>query len=342
MLSLDPFLILLNNLSNELDRNNLQSLIHVCGKFIPAGQREQIQTGWDVFSILRHRNVIGEEGEKLTFLLKLIKELRPKRRDLVHMVKQYIEKHCGEQLQKIQDEVESSGGSYGLLTTNQSHLQTITANFGDDNAVTGCLVQCGSCFNCSCFPRCDGSICCASLAIFLALLTTVFAILWFIPSFRKAYMKRDPHLKEHVIVGVVLAAAFIAAYTGICGIYLRLKNRRRSQLRHSMDGSQRRNLAVYGSLGASSSCAASYHTNRTLALQRQQLIASNVSNSEPTNTLRSTKYCNQVARVCGSEKWRFFQQESIERGMVNKFEYYISADLISPQFKHNENLNRRN
>ena len=118
-------------------------------------------------------------------------------------------------------------------------------------------------------------------------------------------MKRDPHLKEHVIVGVVLAAAFTTtACTGICGIYLRLKNRRRSQLRHSMDGSQRSKLAVYGSLGASSSCAASYHTNRTLAqcLQRQQLIVSNVSTFEPTNTLRSTKYCNQVARVCGSEK----------------------------------------
>lgn len=248
MLSLDPYLILLNNLSNELDRNNLQSLIHVCGKFIPAGQREQIQTGWDVFSILRHRNVIGEEGEKLTFLLKLIKELRPKRRDLVHMVKQYIEEHCGEQLQKVQDEVESSGGSYGLLTTNQSHQQTMTANFGDDNAVAGCIVQCGSCFNCSCFPRCDGCICCASLAIFLALLTAVIAFLWFIPSFRKAYMKRDPHLKEHVIVGMVLAAAFIAACTGgIRGIYLRVKNRRRSRLRHWMDGSQRSKLAVYGS-----------------------------------------------------------------------------------------------
>lgn len=300
MLSLDPFLILLNNLSNEFDRNNLRSLIHVCGKFISGGQREQIQTGWDVFSILRHRNVIGQEGEKLTFLLKLIKELRPKRRDLVHMVKQYIEEHCGEQLQKVQDEVESSGGSNGLLTSNRSHLQTITANFGDDNAVAGCIVQCGSCFNCSCFPRCDAYICCASLAIFLALLTTVFAFLWFMPSFRKAYIKRDPQLIEHVIVGMVLAAAFIAACTGICGIYLRVKNRRTSRLRHWMDGSQRSKLAVYGSLGASSSC----HTNRTLAqcLQRQERIVSNVLTSEPTNTLRSTKYCNQVARVCGSDK----------------------------------------
>lgn len=300
MLSLDPFLILLNNLSNEFDRNNLRSLIHVCGKFISAGQREQIQTGWDVFSILRHRNVIGQEGEKLTFLLKLIKELRPKRRDLVHMVKQYIEEHCGEQLQKVQDEVESSGGSNGLLTSNRSHLQTITANFGDDDAVAGCIVQCGSCFNCSCFPRCDAYICCASLAIFLALLTTVFAFLWFMPSFRKAYIKRDPQLIEHVIVGMVLAAAFIAACTGICGIYLRVKNRRRSRLRNWMDGSQRSKLAVYGSLGARSS----YHTNRTLAqcLQREERIVSNVLTSEPTNSLRSTKYCNQVARVCGSDK----------------------------------------
>ena len=215
----------------------------------------------------------------MTFLLKLIKELRPKRRDLVHMVKQYIEEHRGEQLQKIQDEVESSAGSYGFLTINQSHMQTIIADRGDDNAVAGCIVQCGSCFSCSC----DGCICCASLAIFLALLTAVVAFLWFTPSFRKAYIKRDAHLKEHVIVGIAIAAAFISACIGIWGIYLRVKNRTRGRLRHWMDRSQRSKSAVYASLGISRSCVGSYPTQKTLAqsIQGQQLGVSNVSTSEP-------------------------------------------------------------
>lgn len=41
MIRINPFPILLNNLSNELEDKDLQSLKNVCGEFIPGGQREK-------------------------------------------------------------------------------------------------------------------------------------------------------------------------------------------------------------------------------------------------------------------------------------------------------------
>ena len=84
MVSISHFKILLNNLNSELDQRNLESLVHVCGELTPGGQRE---------SVLLRQSANGEEPGKMAFLLGIIKELRPKRRDLVSMVKRYIEGH---------------------------------------------------------------------------------------------------------------------------------------------------------------------------------------------------------------------------------------------------------
>ena len=107
MVSISPFKILLNNLNGELDQRNLESLVHVCGELIPSGQRERITSGLEVFSVLLRQSANGEEPRKMTFLLGIIKELRPKRRDLVGMVKRYIEEHY-EQPEEILTDFESS------------------------------------------------------------------------------------------------------------------------------------------------------------------------------------------------------------------------------------------
>ena len=104
MVSISPFKILLNNLNSELDQRNLESLVHVCWELIPGGQRERITSGWEVFSVLLRQSAIGEEPRKMAFLLGIIKELRPKRRDLVGIVKRYIEEHY-EQPEKILTEI---------------------------------------------------------------------------------------------------------------------------------------------------------------------------------------------------------------------------------------------
>lgn len=91
MICISPFSILLNNLSNELEDKDLQSLKNVCAEYIPGGERERIRIGWDVFNILLRQNVIGSKPEKIASLLAIIKELR--RRDLVHMIKKHIQEH---------------------------------------------------------------------------------------------------------------------------------------------------------------------------------------------------------------------------------------------------------
>ena len=107
MASISQFNVLLNNLSNELSSENLQSLIYVCGELISERESEKISSGWDAFKILIRRNAIGEKPMKMAFLLGIIKELRPQRKDLVNMVKRYIEDHYREP-QKIMDGYENS------------------------------------------------------------------------------------------------------------------------------------------------------------------------------------------------------------------------------------------
>ena len=115
MASISQFNVLLNNLSNELSSENLQSLIYVCGELISERESEKISSGWDAFKILIRRNAIGEKPMKMAFLLGIIKELRPQRKDLVNMVKRYIEDHYREP-QKIMDGYENSSDHYILVS----------------------------------------------------------------------------------------------------------------------------------------------------------------------------------------------------------------------------------
>ena len=240
---LDPFQILLNNLSNELDHSNLQSLIHVCGKLIPGGQREHIKTGWDVFSILRHQNAIGEDREKIAFLLRITKELRPKRRDLVCMVKHYIEEHY-EQPRTILDQFESSVAGEKQVPTAANQPRECIAS--DEYSRTGCIIHCGSYFNCSCSPCCEGFFCCVILAILFAFLAVLIALLW--------YCHVSP--RDYALAGIVICG-FLAACCASCGVYL--KTRRSSilssrvKMNNSIFNSASNQTTVYGSFITSNS-----------------------------------------------------------------------------------------
>ena len=246
MFSLNPFQILLNNLSSELDQRNLQSLIHVCGpKLIPGGQREKINTGWDVFSILLRQNAIGEEPERMKFLLRIIKELRPKRRDLVSMVKRHIEGNY-EQPDTILDGMESS--SDGHLIPRPS-----TPSVVDDC----CSVRCG-CFNCNCNPCCGRCCCCVILAIMFSFFAAAAAVVWYpktfhlhdyLPSDNKGLSEAGP-----IVIGLL---GFIAACCVLCGVYISIRQRRNelaySVLRSINDATSVSNQAVHGSYAASDS-----------------------------------------------------------------------------------------
>ena len=122
---------------------NLQSLVDVCGEeFISEPERERILKDpeygrREVFKILRRRNAIGDAPGKMAFLLRIIKELRPKRPDLVNMVKTYIEDHY-EEPPEILNDFEFSSDDYVIIPRPSSTIPEVDC-CGKDC----CNVRCG-------------------------------------------------------------------------------------------------------------------------------------------------------------------------------------------------------
>ena len=191
MIRIDPFPILLNNLSNELENRDLQSLKNVCAEYIPGGERENIKMGWDVFNILLRQNVIGSEPEKIANLLAIIKELR--RRDLVHMIKKHIQEHY-KNPEMILNYVRVSDSLSGPKIANSSNrIQS------DEQGSTPCCVQDCSCcrFTCYSSPCCDLPCCCIISAILFAFFTVAAVLAWYsdIPEVTR-YLKSNDDWKK--------------------------------------------------------------------------------------------------------------------------------------------------
>ena len=202
VMALSKFQLLLNNLSNELNERNLQSLIHICGDLIPGGQRDNIRNGWQVFTILLHRDAIGDTPQKLQLLLQIVRELKPKRKDLVSMVKRYIEENY-EEAEIILNDIESSG-EFSFQSSRPP-----TPTLVEDS---GCLFR-TSCFNCSCTRCCcNCCCCCAFLAIFFLLLTVTSVLVWYTRIFPEVqhYRKTHPH---HQYVGPLVT--FVFGFTAV-------------------------------------------------------------------------------------------------------------------------------
>ena len=220
MIRINPFPILLNNLSNELENRDLQSLKNVCTEYILGGERENIKMGWDVFNILLRQNVIGSEPEKIANLLAIIKELR--RRDLVHMIKKHIQEHY-ENPEMILNYVKVSDSLSGPKIANSSNrIQS------DEQGSTPCCVQDCSCcrFTCYSSPCCDLPCCCIISAILLAFFTVAAVLAWYsdIPEVTR-YLKSNDDWKKAgpYIIGVL--AWFVLCFA-FCRIYLFLCSRR--------------------------------------------------------------------------------------------------------------------
>ena len=143
---LEPFYLLLNDISNELDDRSLRSLVQVCRNYIPGAQREGIKYGWDVFSILLHQNILGSDQEKAVNLLQIMRVLRPKRRDLVNMVKNHIKDNFPQVIEELESSVRSTDG-----------LLRPTPNNDDSSPILifplhCCFLDC-CCFKCNCYTR---------------------------------------------------------------------------------------------------------------------------------------------------------------------------------------------
>ena len=209
MASISPFNILLNNLSSDLSKLNLHNLVNVCGELISEVERERISSGWDVFNILIRRNAIGEEPRRMAFLLRIIKELRPKRRDLVSMVKKFIEDNYNEP-QEILDDLESSSDEYTIIQRSPRPVS------GEDCCIN---IRCGCC---SCNLRCNHCcrwFCCLMIAAMILILSAVtLAVLHYTASGRKHFnITNDvPSVQDIVTIAVLLFLAVCFISLGIC------------------------------------------------------------------------------------------------------------------------------
>ena len=104
---IDPFNQLLNKINRELTRENLQSLVHICGKHVSAGEKEKIECGLDLFKYLQQRGIISHD--KVGNLWKFMAKMLPQRADIVRLVNDYIKKeyHTNDERSVLQDLTES-------------------------------------------------------------------------------------------------------------------------------------------------------------------------------------------------------------------------------------------
>ena len=216
---ISEFNILLNDLSSELDQANLRSLMHVCRELIPGGQRETIRSGLDVFSILLHRNAIGEDPPKMAYLLRIIKQLRPKRRDLVNMVKSHI-KHNYEAPEEILDDVDSSSDGYAISRSSTPVVM-------DHNEC--CAARC-CCLNCVCIPCCSAFSCCLLLTVSFIFLVVMASVFWYTRHFPSVYnyLHSKDDLKDAgpVVIGIL---AFFTICSVLSVIYTSVKKGRKGR-----------------------------------------------------------------------------------------------------------------
>ena len=106
----------------------------------------------------------------MKFLIRIVKELRPKRRDLVDMVKKYVEDHCEESKEMLND-LEFSSDNYKLIS--RTSMPFLGGN-NQFNARWGC--RC----NCECNQGCSKYCCFVIIAMLL--IFSVAAVAFFIRS----------------------------------------------------------------------------------------------------------------------------------------------------------------
>ena len=235
---LNPFQLLLNDLSHELHEENLRSLIHVCGDLIPAGQREKISSGWEAFSILRQLNVIGTEPKKMANLLAIIKELRPRRNDLVLKIKRHIQDNC-EDPDLILKDLESSS-DFILRFNAISRSSTPISQIPQEDC---CRIRCCG-LDCICNPCCDACCCCVILALLFFFLAIIVALAW--------HFNCIPNPAGPIVISILAILAFCSVITII---YIRCC--RSAQLNYAM----LRNAAAHETRGEQPSYGSSDSAN---------------------------------------------------------------------------------
>ncbi|NWV00736.1 FADD protein, partial [Upupa epops] len=84
---MDPFLLLLHEISQRVSKDELTNLVHLCGDKVTKRMKESIRSFMELSIILVEQQAISKD--KVDFLEMLLKTIR--RDDLVSRVKQFVE-----------------------------------------------------------------------------------------------------------------------------------------------------------------------------------------------------------------------------------------------------------
>ena len=192
---MDSFRLLLNDISHQLTEQNLQSLIHIFN--VPGGVRKQINSGLALFGYMITQDYISRE--KIGNLRELIRKLRPRRKDLVRLVDNYIKKEFQT------DEVRSVIGDYSDSWEHVIPESPVTVQ--EETAV--CKIDCAY-LNCVCrrVPSCY-------VPIIVLLLITIIAtaVCWYadVPKISKS-IKSNSNLKSagvYILIAEALALLLV-------------------------------------------------------------------------------------------------------------------------------------
>lgn len=195
-LKIDPFNQLLNEISHKLREENLRSLIHISG--VPGAIESSMKDGLTFFKYLKEVDVISKEN--VGNLRNLLRKMRPKRRDLVLLVDEYIKKEFN--TDNVSLVVGEWSDSWEPITSNLTTAQSETGTQGRALVNLDCnYMYCG----CRGFPSCY-----APLIILLILAIIFTAVFWYanVPRVTKP-IKANEDLKDAGVYIIILECIFL-------------------------------------------------------------------------------------------------------------------------------------
>ncbi len=197
---MDSFRLLLNEISHQLTEQNLQSLIHIYN--VPGGMRKQMNGGLALFGYMITQDFISRE--KIGNLRHLMRKLRPRRKDLVRLVDDYIKNEF--QTDDVRLVLDDFSESWEQIAENKGGSPVSH----DETAL--CKIDCAY-LNCVCrrVPSCYAPI--IALLLIAIIATTVF---WYadVPKISNS-INSNPELKRagvYIVILQILALLFVIGF----------------------------------------------------------------------------------------------------------------------------------
>ena len=209
----DPFRVLLNSISAKLNEQEIRSLVLMCD--VPEGLRAGMKDGITLFDNLVKRDVINER--KLGNLKNVMKNLNPKRRDLIREIENF------ENRSSMQDDASSTLTSFVSI----SSTNTAAVPSQPNTKETCCKVEC-PCVMILCYKY-KGKIPWSYLVltVFFLICFIILVVFWYtdVPKVTKA-ITSDKHVKDAgpYILVVIVMVYFICSLL-MCYVKKRRNNR---------------------------------------------------------------------------------------------------------------------